>query len=303
MDLNNKNDIVSLTPQWVGERLPDGRPKVSDEDLYILREMTIEELWLPLYVKGYEFQFEGDMKILHHGKKLVGRAVTCTFVPTRPDLKMVVYNLAESKGWHGMGNQWIIDNLVEGDVVVADMFDKVYNGTFVGGNLTTAIAAHTKTGGAVIWGGVRDVEQIEKIEGVQIYYRGADPTPIRACVMSGYNTPCRIGKAVCLPGDVVLGTGSGVLFIPSHEVEYVISSARKSHAKDVFGFEMIKTGVYTTAEVDSAIWTVKMLDHLCDFLLQDERCINYRNLDWSLEYGAAKGDGEALVQVLKSCLQ
>ena len=31
------------------------------------------------------------------------------------------------------------------------MYDKIYKGTFVGGNLTTAIKNKTHTGGAVIW--------------------------------------------------------------------------------------------------------------------------------------------------------
>ena len=72
----------------------------------------------------------------------------------------------------------MVDSLTEGDVVVADLFDKIYNGTFVGGNLTTAIKNKTHTGGAVIWGGIRDIEQMQKVDGVQVYYRGIDPTPI-----------------------------------------------------------------------------------------------------------------------------
>lgn len=72
----------------------------------------------------------------------------------------------------GNYNQWVIDSLEEGDVVVADLYDKVYKGTFLGGNLTTAIAAKTKNGGGVIWGGIRDVEQMREAASVQVYYRG-----------------------------------------------------------------------------------------------------------------------------------
>lgn len=42
--------------------------------------------------------------------------------------------------------QWVIDSLTEEDVVVADMYDKIYKGTFLGGNLATAIKTRTKTG-------------------------------------------------------------------------------------------------------------------------------------------------------------
>ncbi|MFR2214174.1 MAG: hypothetical protein ACLS61_10405 [Ruminococcus sp.] len=67
-------------------------------------------------------------------------------------------------------------------------------------NLTTAINVKTGNGGAVIYGGVRDIEQMKKID-TQVFYRGIDPTPIRECVLTDSDGPCRIGGAVCLPGD------------------------------------------------------------------------------------------------------
>ena len=301
MIINTKEQIMELTKEWKGERLDDGRPKVPDHLLDKLRTMTLEEIWLPLYVKGYHFQYEGGMKELHTEKKLVGRAVTCTFMPTRPDLADVVRKKGEEKGWEGYFNQWVVDNLGNGDVVVADMFDKVYNGTFVGGNLTTAINVKTGNGGAVIYGGVRDIEQMKKID-TQVFYRGIDPTPIRECVLTDLNGPCRIGGAVCLPGDIVMGTESGVLFVPSHLVEEVINSAEKTHAKDIFGFDMLEQGIYTTAAIDTSVWNLEMMERLIEFVETDERCEKYRGLDWSLELGAAKGDPECLGEVLKTCL-
>lgn len=301
MIINTKEQIMELTKEWKGERLDDGRPKVPDHLLDKLRTMTLEEIWLPLYVKGYHFQYEGGMKELHTEKKLVGRAVTCTFMPTRPDLADVVRKKGEEKGWEGYFNQWVVDNLGNGDVVVADMFDKVYNGTFVGGNLTTAINVKTGNGGAVIYGGVRDIEQMKKID-TQVFYRGIDPTPIRECVLTDLNGPCRIGGTVCLPGDIVMGTESGVLFVPSHLVEEVINSAEKTHAKDIFGFDMLEQGIYTTAAIDNSVWNLEMMERLIEFVETDERCEKYRGLDWSLELGAAKGDPECLGEVLKTCL-
>lgn len=303
MRLKCREDILDLTKHWQGDRFEDGRPRVEDRYLEMLAMMTLEEIWLPLYIKGYKFQFEGGFKTLHQGKKLIGRAVTCTFVPTRPDLFQIVNESGDKEGWQGTGNQWVIDSLVRGDVVVADMYDKIYNGTFIGGNLTTAIAAKTKTGGAVIWGGVRDIEQMSKIKDSQVYFRGIDPTPIRECLMTGFNSTCRIGGAVCLPGDVVFGTTSGVLFIPSHLVAESINSAKKTHVKDIFGFDMIKSGIYTTAQIDSPVWTLEMLDRMQRFIENDARCKEYLGLDWSLEINAAKGEPEALDEVLKTCLR
>lgn len=142
---------------------------------------------------------------------------------------------------------------------------------------------------------------MKKID-TQVFYRGIDPTPIRECVLTDLNGPCRIGGAVCLPGDIVMGTESGVLFVPSHLVEEVINSAEKTHAKDIFGFDMLEQGIYTTAAIDNSVWNLEMMERLIEFVETDERCEKYRGLDWSLELGAAKGDPECLGEVLKTCL-
>ena len=172
------------------------------------------------------------------------------------------------------------------------MYDKIYKGTFVGGNLTTAIQSKTKTGGAVIWGGIRDIEQMQKVPDVQVYYRGIDPTPIRDFVMTGYNAPLRMSDgreaAICLPGDVVYGCSGGVLFIPPHLVEEVVDGGAKTQVKDLFGFEMITQNRFTTAQIDKNTWTVEMLDLLMEFIRTDERGEPYRCLDWSREYDLAR---------------
>ena len=291
MHFSVKEDIIQLTEKWDGERFPDGRPRVSDEDLEEIRHLTLEEVWQPMFMKGYLNQFEEKLKRLHEDKtKLVGRAVTCSFMPARPDLEETVKKIGASEGRKGTCNQWVIDTLVEGDVVVADMYDKIYEGTFVGGNLSTAIKNRTKTGGAVVWGGIRDLEQIEGLEGLQVYYRGVDPTPIKDFVMTSFNSMTKIGGAVCLPGDVVFGYGGGVIFIPSHMVKEVIEFAKKMHVKDIFGFEMIKLGVYTTADIDIDVWPTEMMNRLVAFIKEDERGEQYRNLDWSKEFEVAEAE-------------
>ena len=138
MHFNDRNEIIALTPLWKGERLPDGRPKVDEKYLKALRTLTLEEVWKPIFVKGYESQFEGRLQTLHtDGRKLIGRAVTATYCPYRPDLDAFTKELGKSEGRSGTYNQWVIDNLMEYDVPVIDMYDKIYKGTFLGGNLTT----------------------------------------------------------------------------------------------------------------------------------------------------------------------
>ena len=299
MLFNTREEIIALTPEWTGERFEDGRPRVADKYLDALYGMTLEELWKPIFVKGYESQFIA-MKSLHPefkedgtvNRKLVGRAVTAMYAPVRPDYKEAMNAMARAKGLSGTPNQWAIDSLTDRDVIVIDMFDKVYKGTFLGGNLTTAIHQKTGSGGAVIWGGIRDIEQMHRVPDVQVYYRGIDPTPIRDFVMTGMNCPVRLGDgrdaAICLPGDVVYGCSGGVLFIPPQLVVDVVDGGAKTQVKDLFGFEMISQNRFTTAQIDKNTWSEEMLDLLMEFIRTDERAAAYRNIDWSKEYDLAR---------------
>ena len=47
MKFNCKEDIIQITPLWKGERMEDGRPKVSADVLRRLRKITLEEAWGP----------------------------------------------------------------------------------------------------------------------------------------------------------------------------------------------------------------------------------------------------------------
>ena len=191
----------------------------------------------------------------------------------------------------------MIDSLMEDDVVVVDLYDKIIEGTYVGGNLSTAIRTRTGQGGAVIWGGIRDLQQIVKIDGLQIYYRGVDPTGIGNCVMTSYNMPCRIGRAVCMPGDVVLGTISGVIFIPAQHAEKVVVNAEKSHVRDIFGFDRLQNRKYTTAQID-ARWTLPMMEDFLHWFETDPRAEEYRHLTWEEELEEARQmDVDAAPQV------
>ena len=119
-----------------------------------------------------------------------------------------------------------------------------------------------------------------EIPNIQVYYRGIDPTAIGNVTMTGFNVPARIGSAVCLPGDVVLGTISGVIFIPAHLAEMVVVKAEKSHVRDMFGFQRLAEKVYTTAQIDSP-WSMEMFDDFLAWFAQDERAQEYQYLDWT----------------------
>lgn len=284
MQFNNREDIIQMTPLWKGERFPDGRPKVPDRVLEKLREVSIEEVWRLAWMRLNNYQFQGEFKWTHNsGKPTVGRAVTAAFMPIREDLELAAMRQAKAQGMKGMYNQWVVDSLVEDDVFVADLFDKTEYGTLVGGNLATVIKTKTKRGGAVVWGSIRDLQQIREIDGINIYYRGIHPSPIRDVSLVGFNAPCRIGQATCLPGDVVYACESGVVFIPPHMAEEVADDAEKVHVRDIFGFQRIHEGKYNATEIDEFPWKMELFEDFMDWMNNDPASEPYRHLKWEKE--------------------
>ena len=243
-------DRVQLyTSTWQGPRLSDGRPKVPDDILQRMKNVSIEEAWAIIRNEGYHNQFEGNWQILHQDVPVVGRALTAQYMPARPDLKKMIDEQGKAEGRIGASNSWPIDMLQKGDVYVADGFGKVVDGTLIGDNLGNSIYA--KSGNGVVFdGAVRDIEGLGEIQGFNAFVRGWDPSFLQESILTGINVPIRIGRAICLPGDVVLAKREGVLFIPAHLAEKVVKSAEAIMLRDRFGHQRLKEGKYTPGQID-----------------------------------------------------
>jgi len=260
----SKEELIFLTSSWKGERFADGRPKVADALLERAAHVNIDDAWTVLKNNGYVNQFDGNWKMVKQDVPVIGRAVTAMFMPSRPDVEKNIKERGNQNGRKGNTNSWPIETLVKGDVYVADGFGKIGGGTLMGSTLATSI--YSKTGRGVIFNGAsRDLGEIQNIEGFNAFVRDFHPSFLEEMVLMGLNTPIRIGNAIVLPGDLVLGTREGVLFIPAHMAEEVISTAEFVIRKDQFGFEMVKTGRYSTGQIDSQ-WTDEIKNEFIKWL-------------------------------------
>jgi regulator of RNase E activity RraA len=259
-----KEELIFLTSEWKGERFKDGRPKVSDDLIQRAKNIGIEEAWTVLKNEGYNNQFEGNWKMVHDDVPVIGRAVTAMFLPTRPDIEKNLKERGVKQGRKGNTNAWPIDVLTKGDVYVADGFGKIKGGTLIGDNLGNSI--YNKSGNGVIFNGsARDLQGLSKITGFNAFVRDFDPSYLEEMVLMGLNTPIRIGQAIVLPGDLVISEKEGVLFIPAHLAEKVIATAEFIALRDKFGQAMLKSGTYTTGEIDSQ-WTPAIKDAFLKWL-------------------------------------
>jgi regulator of RNase E activity RraA len=247
------DQVKALTPEWKGERFPDGRPKVPDKLLARLKAVRLEEAWGLLRNKGYQNQFEGDWMVLHPDSVMTGRAVTAQYLPLRPDYDKIIKDKGKAEGRIGATNSWPIDVLTNGDIYVADSYGKIIDGTLIGDNLGNAIYAKSLRG-VIFYGSVRDVEGLQEIGGFNAWIKGNDPSYIQQMMLGGINVPIRMGRAIVLPGDAVLAKKNGVVFIPAHLLEEVVLSAEFISLKDHFGHQRLREGKYTPGQIDTQ-WT------------------------------------------------
>src|SRR3984885_9636157 len=86
LDLFSKDQRIEFTPEWHGERFPDGRPNVADAVLARLKDVTADEAWDVLQDAGYRNQFEGGWKEINLERCGVRRVVPSFPTPRPPDV-------------------------------------------------------------------------------------------------------------------------------------------------------------------------------------------------------------------------
>ncbi len=253
----SKDELIFLTPEWKGERFADGRPKVPDNIMKRMKSVSVEEAWAVMKNAGYAYQVAEGWQQINADSVLVGRAVTATFMPGRPDVWGAIDARGKKAGKRGQ-NTWPVDILVKGDVYVADQFGAHKNGPTIGDNVGNAIYA--KTGNGIVYdGALRDVEGLKEIGGFTSYYTSYDPSYHNPpgdlnTMLVGINQPTRIRMVTVMPGDVVLGKMGVVTFIPPHLAEKVATTSEIVRLRDLFGHQRLREGTYTAGQIDTR-WT------------------------------------------------
>ena len=272
-----REDVIKYTPDWQGERFPDGRPKVPDAILDRMKTVTLEEAWAVLQNAGFMHEYEDGWLSIHPDKVLVGRALTAVWMPGRPDIQKVIEEQGVKDHRLGAMNAWPVDMLQPRDVYVADHFGLKVDGPSIGDNVGNAIYA--KSGNGIVYdGAVRDINGLDELPNFVSFVRYYDPSHHYGSLRSGkllnstmvsINGPTRIGHALAMPGDVVLGRNGGVLFIPPQLAEKVVKVSEATHLRDTFGHLRLEEKKYTAGQID-ARWTPAIEDDYRAWLKENE---------------------------------
>jgi regulator of RNase E activity RraA len=114
-------------------------------------------------------------------------------------------------------------------------------------------------------GSVRDEQGILEVEGFNGWIKGSDPSFIKDMMLTSINAPIRIGRAIVLPGDVVLANEFGVIFIPAYLLEDLIITSEITGLRDEFGHQRLREGKYLPGQIDSK-WSEDIKEDFLNWL-------------------------------------
>jgi regulator of RNase E activity RraA len=258
-----REQMIKYTAKNPYERFADGRPKVPDALLEKMKGLSAEEMMLA--GQGFPNNYAGDLKMLRGDKKLVGRAFTVQIMPSRADIAEVdraeFSRTGVKRPWD---HQVALDMLQPGDVLVVEA--AANTGGVVGDNLAYFIWKRTGNG-FVIDGPIRDLDGIADFN-MQAYYRTSAPPWLTNGIVTGIEIPARIGDALVMPGDVVVGDREGVSFIPPHLAQEVADAADIVHAHDEWTKKKFAEGKYDSRDIYSSPTDPALIREYEEFLKQ-----------------------------------
>jgi 4-hydroxy-4-methyl-2-oxoglutarate aldolase len=221
--------LMAFNGQQIGRARPLP-PDISEQDRIVQELMksdagnisdAVDE------VTGHRGFMYHDMKPVFK-TRIVGPAVTAVLRPVMKNDKTEYPNY----------NLQILDEAPAGSVIVYVLEDGLEIAGI--GNLMATTAKVRGLAGAVIDGGARDTEDIEKL-GFPVFSRSITPaTSVGRLVAVAKQVPVTCAGVLVRPGDYIVADRDGVVVVPLDKVDRVIEVVRQYDEKESKMIPIIK---------------------------------------------------------------
>lgn len=184
--------------------------KIPPGTIQAYRSITTASVADALWEQGVSGHMTHEIKPIFP-VKLVGPAVTVLEEPTTE----------RQPPTHALE---LIDNCEPGSVIVISI--NAFRDVAIWGGIMTAGAAANGLEGAVLDGGVRDVEEIQRDYHFPVFSRSIIPsTTVGRFKSVASNVPVKVGGVTVSPGDLLVGDRDGVVVVPAGMIEKVLKVA------------------------------------------------------------------------------
>ena len=174
-----------------------------------------------------------ELRPMHRGGVLAGPAFT---VKTAPGDNLLVHKA--------------IDMAKAGDVIVVD--GGGFSDQALIGGIMARWAARRGVAGIVVWGAIRDSEEIRD-EAFPVYARAITHRGPYKDGPGEINVPIAVAGMPVHPGDIVVGDADGLVAIPQEIAERVLASAKGILEKETKSMKEIVAGTVDRGWVDKAL--------------------------------------------------
>lgn len=209
--------------------------QLSPDAAAALRQVSTATLTSQLLKRGFRNTFLAGLQPQRPDLRLVGRAFTLRYAPSREDLGFNVDYDNERDV-----QRIAVESVGEGDVLVIDARGETGAASF-GHIIATRIQARAAAG-LVTDGPLRDRPSFAGVE-LPSYCNGSHATTSSAKHLAiDLNVPIGCAGVLVVPGDVIVGDAEGVVVIPAAIGEEVAFGALEQEAVEQFALQRVRAG-------------------------------------------------------------
>ena len=202
----------------------------------ILEDTSTASIASMLFKRGLRNQYVQNVGRLNPAsKRMVGPVYTLRYIPAREDLNPIeVFRDPDHP------QRRAVEEIPEGHVLVMDC--RLDASAASAGSILMTRLAVRGCAGVVTDGGLRDADEIAKLDMPSFCSRPSAPTNLTKHQALDLNVPIGCGGVAVFPGDIAVGDGDGVIIIPAELADEIAAEAKGMEKYEAWVVAQVKAG-------------------------------------------------------------